>query len=42
MFKSIFSKKKVKASDVNFEDLTNRLLDKNSKLGEQLKRNSGK
>jgi len=37
MFKSIFSKKK-KASEVNFDDLTNRLLDKNSKLSEQLKK----
>jgi len=41
MFKSIFSKKK-KASEVNFDDLTNRLLDKNSKLAEQLKSNSAK
>jgi hypothetical protein len=37
MFKSIFSKKK-KASEVSFEDITNRLLDKNSKLAEQLKK----
>ena len=37
MFKSIFSKKK-KASEVSFEDLTNRLIDKNSKLAEQLKK----
>ena len=38
MFKSIFSKKKTKASEVNFDDLTNKLLDKNIKLAEQLKR----
>ena len=36
MFKSIFSKKK-KASEVSFDDLTNKLLETNSKLSEQLK-----
>jgi len=41
MFKSIFSKKK-KASEVNFEDITSKLLDKNSKLASQLKSNSAK
>lgn len=37
MFKSIFGKKKVKASEVNFDDLTTKLLETNSKLAEQLK-----
>lgn len=38
---SIF-KKKVKASEVSFENLTNRLLDKNSKLASQLKISTAK
>ena len=34
---SIFKKKVIKASEIDFEDLTNRLLDKNTKLASQLK-----
>lgn len=34
---SIFKKKVIKVSEIDFEDLTNRLLDKNTKLASQLK-----
>lgn len=36
MFK-LFSKKKVKASEINFDDITNQLLLKSSELSAQIK-----